>query len=71
MFSVDLDSVVDSMLQQTPNNRPFPASTVATRILAAQKDWKQSQELLKLAEEKPNSDGPFQMEGANYSRFSV
>ena len=57
-----LDSVVDSMLQQTPNNRPFPASTVATRILAAQKDWKQSQELLKLAEEKPNSDGPFQME---------
>ena len=57
-----LDSVVDSMLQQTPSNRPFPASTVATRLLAAQKDWQQSQELLRLAEEKPNSDGPFQME---------
>lgn len=57
-----LDSVVDSMLQQTPSNRPFPASTVATRILAAQKDWQQSQELLKLAEEKPNNVGPFQMD---------
>lgn len=50
------------MLQQTPSNRPFPASTVATRLLAAQKDWQQSQELLRFAEEKPNSDGPFQME---------
>ena len=57
-----LDSVVDSMLQQTPSNRPFPASTVATRILAAQKDWQQSQELLKLVEEKPNNVGPFQMD---------
>lgn len=57
-----LDSVVDSMLQQAPSNRPFPASAVATRILAAQKDWQQSQELLRLAEEKPNNDGPFQME---------
>ena len=57
-----LDSVIDSMLQQTPSNRPFPVSTVATRLLTAQKDWQQSQELLRLAEEKPNSDGPFQME---------
>ena len=57
-----LDSVVDSMLQQASSNRPFPASTVATRILAAQKDWQQSQELLRLAEEKLNNDGPFQME---------
>jgi serine/threonine protein kinase len=57
-----LDSVVDSMLQQKPNERPFPASTVATRILAAQNDWHQSQELLRLAEEKPNDDGPYQME---------
>lgn len=57
-----LDSVVDSMLQQAPYNRPFPASTVATRILAAKEDWQQSQELLWLAEEKPNNDGPFQME---------
>ena len=56
-----LDSVVDTMLQQTPGDRPFPASTVATRILAAQKDWQRSQELLRLAEEKPNDDGPFQM----------
>lgn len=56
-----LDSVVDTMLQQTPCDRPFPASTVATRILAAQKDWQRSQELLRLAEEKLNNDGPFQM----------
>lgn len=56
-----LDGVVDTMLQQTPSSRPFPASTVATRILAAQKDWQQSQELLKLAEEKSDSDGPYQM----------
>ena len=56
-----LDSVVDSMIQQTPGNRPYPASTVATRILAAQKDWRQSQELMLLAEEQTNNDGPYQM----------
>ena len=56
-----LDGVVDTMLQQTPSDRPFPASTVATRILVAQKDWRRSQELLRLAEEKPNIDGPYQM----------
>ncbi len=56
-----LDSVVDTMLQQTPDNRPFPASNVATRILVAQKDWRQSRELLQLAEEKPDNDGPYQM----------
>lgn len=57
-----LDSVVDSMLQQIPNDRPYPASTVATRILAAQKEWHLSQELLNLADEKPNEEGPYQMQ---------
>ena len=57
-----LDSVVDSMLQQMPDDRPYPASTVATRILAAQNDWYRSQELLRLAEEQPNDNGPYQME---------
>lgn len=57
-----LDSVVDSMLQQTPSERLYPASSVATKILAAQNDWHQSQEMLRLAEEKPNNDGPYQME---------
>lgn len=57
-----MDSVVDSMLQQDPKSRPYPASTVATRILAAQKDWQQSQELFRLAEEEPKDEGPYQME---------
>lgn len=57
-----LDAVVDSMLQQMPDDRPYPASTVATRILAAQHDWDLSQELLQLAEEKPKDKGPYQME---------
>ena len=57
-----LDGVVDSMLQQDPNARPYPASTVATHILAAQKDWQQSQELLRLSMEKPKQDGPYQMD---------
>jgi len=57
-----LDPVVNLMLQQSPGERPYPASTVATRILAAQKEWRESQELLSLAEEKPDNDGPYQME---------
>lgn len=57
-----LDPIVDLMLQQLPSNRLYPASTVATRMLAAQKDWHQSQELLKLAQEEPNNDGPYQMQ---------
>ena len=57
-----LDNVVDSMLQQNANARPYPASTVATHILAAKRDWQQSKELLRLAEEKPNLESPYQME---------
>lgn len=57
-----LDSVVDLMLQQTPSSRPYPASTVATRILVAQEEWQQSQELLKLAQEEVNDYGPYQMQ---------
>ncbi len=57
-----LDSVVDSMLQQNPDSRPFPTSTVATRILAAKNDWQQSQELLRLAEEQTQQEGPYQMD---------
>lgn len=56
-----LDSVADSMLQQEPGDRPFPASNVALRILTAQKEWRLSQDLMRLAEEKPKNDGPYQM----------
>jgi len=57
-----LDVLVESMLRQNPIERPYPASTVATRILASQKDWHLSQELLSLTEEKPSADKPYQME---------
>ena len=56
-----LDTVVDFMLKQLPNERLYPASTVATRILAAQKDWNLSRELLSIAEERINTQGPYQM----------
>lgn len=57
-----LDSIVDSMLHQSPGERLYPASKVATRILAAQTDWKQSQELLRLSEEITIADAPYQMD---------
>lgn len=57
-----LDSVVDLMLQQKPEERPYPTSNIATRILAAQNEWSSSQELLHLSEEKPNDEEPYQME---------
>ena len=57
-----LDSVVDSMLQQNPDDRPYPASSVATHILVAQENWIQSKELLLLAEEEEENNEPYQME---------
>ncbi len=56
-----LDPIVDSMLHQTPGERLYPASKVATQILAAQNDRQQTQELLRLAEEKTIADTPYQM----------
>ena len=56
-----LDSVVDRMLEHDIENRLYPMNHVARDILVAQKDWEQSQELLRITEEEPSDDSPYQI----------